>query len=227
MKLLILIFIALLGSACDEEDAAPQGATAEEVLSRSATVVQGVTSFHFRLIHENGATPIPLNLQLTTAEGDVVAPDRLAAKVSAKAAGSVTVNIDIIAVGDKTWVTNPFTRRWQTLPGATIKDVADPTALMSAILKSIQDPVINGQTEVDGVLCYHLTGTMDSGALATSLPIAYAGFPVNIDLWIGAEDALPRRARMSGQLAQDDPEKIVRQVDFSRFNARFEIQPPD
>jgi lipoprotein LprG len=227
MKFLVLIWLAFLLAACGGDEAAPSGTTAEDVLSKSAAAVQNVTSFHFRLTHENGTTPMPLNLQLTTAEGDVVTPDRLAAKVNAKAAGSVSVNVDIIAVGDKTWVTNPFTRRWQSLPGATIKDVADPAALMASILRSIQDPVVTGQTELDGVHSYHVTGTMDSGALETSLPIAYAGFPVNIDLWIGSEDALPRRARISGQLAQDDPEKIVRQVDFSRFNARFEIQPPD
>ena len=69
---------------------------------------------------------MPLNLELVSAEGDVVVPDKLAADVKSEGARRINVSVKVIGIGDKTWVTNPFTRNWQSLPGATLKDIADP-----------------------------------------------------------------------------------------------------
>lgn len=73
------IVMAVLAAACSGgEEAAPELA-AEEILSRSVAAVGELSSFHFRLGHENGSTRIPLNLELKSAEGDVVLPDRTGA----------------------------------------------------------------------------------------------------------------------------------------------------
>src|SRR5690606_17131799 len=50
------------------------GETADDVLQRAADASSLVRSFHFVLLHENGSTPLPLNLSLDSAEGDVVVP---------------------------------------------------------------------------------------------------------------------------------------------------------
>lgn len=227
LHLLGLALISLLLIACGGDDApAATDASPQELLAKSATAVQDVTTLHFRLTHENGTTPMPLNLQLVTAEGDIVLPDRLAAKLNARAA-SVSVSLDVIGIADRTWITNPFTRRWQTLPEATIQDVADPAALVASLLDSLDNPQVAGSSEIDDVSTVHITGTMDSGALEGALPIAHAGLTVNVDLWIGEDDSLPRRVRLNGPIASDDAEKIVRQVDFSDYNARVDIQPPE
>jgi hypothetical protein len=223
LLLTLLLIPALLLACGDDPTSDPR--SAGDILTASRTAVQGVTSFHFRLTHENGTTPMPLNLRLVSAEGDVQVPDRLQADVRASAS-SISVNVEVIGIADRAWVTNPFTRRWQTLPGATIQDVADPAALVTSILGSIQDPKTEGQSEVDGVQAVKITGTLDSSAIEAALSSVQPGLPVTVDLWIGVEDGLPRRARISGRLAQDEPENIVRQVDLSRFNSRVDIQPP-
>jgi hypothetical protein len=225
IRLLALLLLPLLLLACggdEEADAQPAG----EILTASAKAVQGVTSFHFKLTHENGTTPMPLNLRLVSAEGDVQAPDRLKAEVRASAS-SLSVVLEVIGIGNEAWATNPFTRRWQALPsGTTIQDVADPAGLVTSILTSLQEPMTAGRTELDGVQTVRVTGKMDSGAMQNVLPAVQPGLPVTVDLWLGLEDGLPRRARVSGQLAQDEPENIVRQIDLSRFNSRVDIQPP-
>jgi hypothetical protein len=229
MRLFLLIPLVALALACgdgDDPEVPPeQGPDATAILNRSAAAVDKLTSFHFRLTHENGTTPMPLNLQLVSAEGDVAVPDRLQAEVRARAA-SVSVNLDVIGIADDTWVTNPFSRRWQELPGANINQIADPTRLVTTLLANLKEPAIAGQNEIDGTKSFKITGRIDSGVIEEALSAAEPGLPVSVELWIGIVDSLPRRARLTGRLAAPEPEDIVRQVDISRFNARVDIQPP-
>ncbi len=71
---------------------APSGElTADELLQQSTEAAANVSSFHFVLTHENGSTPLPLNLDLNTAEGDIQVPSSMAADVDADAGGDQRV----------------------------------------------------------------------------------------------------------------------------------------
>jgi len=227
--LLLSLFAFALIACGGGDDSAAKGQDAPQILQRSAGEVAKLTTFHFRLDHENGSTPLPLNLpisiQLVSAEGDVAVPDRLSADVKAKAA-SISANVKVIGVGDKTWMTNFFSGSWQQLPGASIKDVADPAALVSAIVGQLSDVTIDGMDKVDGVESYRLTGKIDAGALALALPTAEAGRSLDVQVWIGVDDALPRRARIRGAMAEGESSDIVRQIDLSKFGVPVTIQPP-
>ena len=200
--------------------------TAEDVLRQSAQRSAAVTSFHFVLTHENGSTPLPLSLELESAEGDVVVPGSLAAEVDAEAVG-IDVSVRVIGIDDRTWVTNPFTRAWQELPGTDIRDFADPAALVSGLLPSIMDPALSGGGSVGGVQTHLVTGSIDSGALQDALGIAEPGRDVAVEVWIGIDDLLPRRVRLIGPLSDTESPDVVRQVEISRFNEPVEIMPPE
>jgi hypothetical protein len=200
--------------------------TAEDVLEQSAQRSAEVTSFHFILTHENGSTPLPLNLDLESAEGDVVVPDQLKAAVDAEAVG-INVSVDVVGIGDRTWVTNPFTRGWEELPGTNIRDFADPAALVSGLLPAITDPQLTEGDSVDGVETHLVTGSIDSGALQDALGIAEPGQTVEVEAWIGVDDLLPRRVRLIGPLSTADSADVVRQVELSRFDEPVEIMPPE
>ncbi len=199
--------------------------TGQQVIQQSATAVQALQSFHFVFTHQNGTTPLPLGMGLDSAEGDVGVPDKLSADVKAKA-GGINVSVKVIGIGDKTWVTNPFTRNWQQLPGASIHDFADPAALVTSLLPKIQNPQIAGTETVGGVKTYDVKGTIDSGALSDALSFVEAGHSVNVEAWIGVDDSLPRRVKIAGPLTANESAQIVRQVDLSGFNEPVSIQPP-
>ena len=200
--------------------------TAAEVLQQSTEATAQVSSFHFVLSHENGSTPLPLNLDLDSAEGDVLVPDRMKADVDAKAVG-VKVSVKVVGIEDQTWVTNPFTRNWQELPNTNIRDFANPAALVSGLLPSIQDPKLSDGGSVDGVDTYRVTGTIDSGDLQNALGIAEAGHQVTVEAWIGKDDKLPRRVRLAGPLSDAEDSDVVRNVELSRYNESVEIVPPE
>jgi lipoprotein LprG len=201
--------------------------SANDLLQKSGAATKAAKSFHFNFTQEANATmPMPLSFRLVSAEGDYLAPDRIKAAVKAKAA-SANVSVDVIGVGERTWITNPFTRRWQSLPDTTVSDIADPSAIVGALLSGLKDPKIAGEAEVDGVKTYRVTGTIDSSALRNAFSTVEAGYTNNIDLWLGADDSLPRRARIAGQLYKDDPANVARQVDLSKYGGTVDIKAPE
>jgi hypothetical protein len=222
--------LALLAGACggDDESSEPAAATpdATRLLQDSAAAARNVRSFHFRLTHRNGTTPLPEGLALETAEGDVSIPGRLKAGLRARVAGAIGVSVDVIAIDNQTWITNPFTRNWQRLPGASLRDFADPATLVNSLLPAVKDARIVAENEVDGVRTRQIEGRIDSGELEDALGVAEAGNDVKVEVWIGIEDSLPRRLRITGPLNADDDEDIERQVDLSRFGEPVNIAPP-
>jgi hypothetical protein len=201
--------------------------TAEALLQQSADRAAEVQSFHFILTHENGTTPLPLNLDLEAAEGDVVVPGRLQADVDAEALGGLNVAVEVIGIDDQTWVTNPFTRGWEELPNTNIRDFADPAALVSGLLPAVQNAQLSEGETLDGVETQRVTGQIDSGALQDALGIAVPGNNVDVEAWIGVEDQLPRRVRLIGPLSDEESADVVRQVDLSRYDQPVKIMPPE
>jgi hypothetical protein len=200
--------------------------TAEELLEQSVERFRDVTSFHFVLTHENGSTPLPLNLNLVTAEGDIVVPDRMQANVDAEALG-LNVTVNVIGIEDRTWVTNPFTRQWQELPNTNIRDFADPVALVSGLLPAIENPTMSEGGSIGGVDTHRVTGTIQSEALRDALGIAEPGRQVTVQAWIAKDDLLVRQVRLEGALSDAEASNVVRQVVISRYNQSIEIMPPE
>ena len=223
-----LLALALVACGGDSDSKPSANApSASDLLQKSGAATRAAKSFHFSFTQGSDATiPMPLSFRLVSAEGDYSAPDRIKAAVKAKAA-SANVSVDIIGVGERTWITNPFTRRWQSLPDTTVADIADPSAIVGALLTGLKDPKMVGESDVDGVKTYRVSGTIDSSALRSAFSSVEPGYTNNIDLWLGADDSLPRRARIAGQLYKDDAPNVARQVDLTKFGTTIDIKAPE
>jgi lipoprotein LprG len=224
-----LLAFALLacGGGSDTKPAATNAPGSADLLTKAGAATKAAKSFHFNFTQDANATmPMPLSFRLVSAEGDYAAPDRIKAGVKAKAA-SANVSVDVIGVGDRTWITNPFTRKWQSLPDTTVSDIADPSAIVGALLTGLKDPKVVGEQDIDGVKTYRVSGTIDSATLRSAFSTVEAGFTNNVELWLGANDSLPRRARITGQLYKDDPSNVTRQVDLTKFGAAVDIKAPE
>src|SRR5215211_7301824 len=86
-----LAFVALLAvlvAGCkDGSSTKDRTATPSELLSSANQAFAKAKTVHFRLGLQNGSAALPLGLGLSSAEGDIVMPDRLSAEVKAKEAG--------------------------------------------------------------------------------------------------------------------------------------------
>ncbi|HXH21131.1 MAG TPA: LppX_LprAFG lipoprotein [Dehalococcoidia bacterium] len=213
-----------LAAACGGDGGDASGVSAQEVLSRAAQRFASVKTFHFRLEHENGATQIVFGLGIDTAEGDFVLPDRMSAEARGKL-GPATVSVRLVAIGDRTWVTNPFSRQFERAPGSVL-DIIDPAALVAAVARSLRDAKVEGSDSVDGVRAYRVKGSMRTDDLAEGLSFGEPGRTVEVEVWVGRDDSLIRRARLKGPMAAGEADNIVRQLSLSRYDAPVTIEEP-
>jgi hypothetical protein len=224
--LIPLLIVACGGGDKKDEQQTPEK-SAQETLSDAAAAAQDLDSFHFKLTQDDGPIPLPLNLTLDSAEGDVAVPGKIKADIKAKASG-IGVSVKVIGIDNKTWVTNPFTKDWQSLGSNTnIQDYANPAALVTQMLPAVKDAQFDGQAEIDGAQTNHITGTMDSGDLEPALGFAEPGQTVKVEAWVGTEDNLPRRLVVNGRLTPGEKESASRRLDLSKFNQPVDIQAPE
>jgi hypothetical protein len=229
--LAVLLAGLALAAACGGggEKAAPTPANlpqADEILPKVVERVGTLKSFHFRLEHENGLSPIPFDMKLRTAEGDIQVPDRMEAKLETDVGGAL-LRVEVIGIGEEGWMTNPFSHDWQALPeGTTISAIFDPAAGIQAVARSLQDVRVADVEKVGGDNTYLLEGQVDSGVLEAAAPIAEPGLTVNVKLWVGIDDYTIRQVRLEGPFAPDEPENIVRILILSKFDEPVSIEPP-
>lgn len=237
--IVVLALLALVAGACKGDKKNEQGQAAPTavpqpdpaVLARQAAdQVEALKTFHFVLEHENGGSPIALNLTMNRAEGDIVKPDRLRADVDAIATqlGNANVKVRVVSIGDNAQITNPFNRtQWLPLPGTNkLSDIFDPAAGTTAALRSAKNLAITGEETLNGVKVWKLEGDVDAAALEGFTNIAEPGYTVKGTAWIGQEKPLVHRIRLDGPLGSKDAKNIVRRIDLSKFDEPVTIDRP-
>jgi hypothetical protein len=191
--------------------------------------MQSLTAFHFLLTHQNGFSTIANNLNMTQAEGDFVAPDRLKASIKATFQ-TLPVAVNVISIGDQSWITNPLQGGDHYLPlpnGPQTSGILDPNQGVLKAVSDMRDPKQTGSERIGNVDTTIVSGTVDAGALKSLAPDGEAGRQVPAQVWIGKNDPLVYRVRLSGPLSGSEPQNIVRQVDLSQFNENITILPPN
>lgn len=217
------VCLALAGCGGGDDDAAP---SAQEIVDRSVEATGDVESFHFTL--DLGDAPLAgSGLSISTAEGDVVVPDRVRAAFAGSFAG-IGIESELVLVGDEDFLKDPLTGRWRTLEiGTSPLDYFDPGSGVLAVMRGIDELELAGTDEVAGVEAYRVTGTAPARDVGTLLAVPPGDGTVPVELWIGRDDSLLRRLRVEGPVAEGEPEDIVRTIELSRFDEPVEIEKPE
>jgi hypothetical protein len=218
-----LLAVVLLGAGCG--GGGSDGRSAGDILLESADKTSAVKTFHVVVNIENVAVPRS-GLGLTFVDGDIVVPDKLQAKIGGTFMG-LPVNTELVVLGGKPLLKNPFTGKWVAIDIATTPVVFfDPTAGVIAVIRGATAVTDDGSEEVDGIDSHHLKAKVRSEALKPLLATKGGDELVPIELWIGKDDLLLRRLRVSGPAADGDGEDAVRTVELSAFDEPVTIKAP-
>jgi hypothetical protein len=226
--IVVLSFIILMitVTGCTEPAPAPAPLSASEIISQSSEKMEAVNSFHFILDQVGGGTPIAMGLEMTNAVGDIVRPDRLKATISGTFSG-MFLEVQIITVGEEIYMTNPLTGKWELLPAQfSILKVFDPNTGIAAIMKGMVDLARLDDEEMEGVICYHLSGSIASDKLRPITVTSVEGVAIPIEVWIGEEDFLVRHIKLQGKITEGEVEGIIRTLKLSSFNEEVSIEVP-
>ena len=197
------------------------------ILQRAADRFEALEFFKFTMLHENGGTPIAFGLVMEDVTGDVAAPDRLRADIGAFA-GNLFFDVTLVAIGDRTFLTNPFTKEYEEIDGGIISSaLLDPATGISGIIRDAVDPVLEGEADIEGAPTYHVTSVIDSAQLTSIAPAAEPGLPIDVGIWVGRDDSLVYKILMVGPMSSDEEPDITRTILISDFDSPVEIAMPD
>jgi hypothetical protein len=248
---LLLQGLLMLGRAA-AVPAAQEDAEARAILEGAAAAMADVQSFQFRLTTEQGQTVIMDALELKDVTGAVQRPDRFQATVSASVA-VLNVDIDVVGIGTQVWVRNPvsgaiggeeYIEVDLSEVGAeqVLAELANPDRILLRAVEYLENPVVRGEDEIDGVETTVIEGTFDPNAALSGVPgtpeaaeaaaievatetgLELAG-PVPTLIWIDG-DGLVRRIRVEGPILTSEASDVVRRLDIFAYNEPVEIVAP-
>lgn len=222
---IIMVFSFVWLAACGGSSGTPTIPSAADLLKSARQAILKVSSYHFNLNAQNpGSGGL---LTITSADGDIMVPDKL--KANAKAlVFSNTVEVQLVAIGAKQYVTDPITGKWNETNGLLDpRTLADPQNGVSAIISHIQNPSTPVGSSVDGTPCWSIDGKLDPKYLSGITGVSGSnGKLVAITTCIGKADNLPYLIRINGVAVQGDTDKTTRTFKISKYNEQITIVAP-
>jgi lipoprotein LprA len=233
VALLIVMFAAGIPafggvSAQDEDD------EARALLEEAAQTMAEVPSFHFELVTEGGVTTILEEFEIEAVEGNVQRPDRFQATVTAALGGFVRLDVHVVGIGDRVWLTDPMSNEGRLIEisvsgteGEPLIDLLNPDRLLLQAVELVEEPKIAGTEEIDGVETTKIEGTFDPSGfdVGTPAPVMLNLDPKPVTIWIDDEGRVIQ-LQVEGPLTEAEDADIVRTLRLSDFGAEIEITPP-
>ena len=200
----------------------PTPVNPKALLDASGRVMEGLDSFHFRLTHRSGSTPLAGNLVIDEAEGAVVKPDSISAEFSGSF-GGFAINSGLITLGDLSFMTNPLTGKWESVPPEVSPlGFFDPRRGIAEMMSRVEQPSLLPGS--DGA--YRVAGKLPAEALRPLLGSALRNATVDVELTLDAEALYLLEAVIDGRVTPAEEDGVVRVITLSRFNEPFAIEPP-
>jgi lipoprotein LprG len=218
----LAVVAALLVTVC--AGCGGSGPSAEELVADTVAKTGAIQSFHLAIDTEQ--TDVSNSgLSLTFVDGDVQVPDRLEGKVGGKFLG-LAISTDLIVVGDDYYLRVPFSG-WRKIDVSTLPSAFfDPEHGILAVIQGASGLKRDGSEEVAGVDTYRVTGTVKAEDLKTLLNNAEGDQELRLDVWIGKDDKLVHRLRLTGPIEPREDEDAVRNVELSKFDEPVHVEPP-
>ena len=95
------------------------------------------------------------------------------------------------------------------------------------MIQGASDLQNDGSEDVGGVDCYRVTGKVQADKLKPLLNTAEGTQELDMELWIGKDDMLLRRLRLTGPISPDEDANAVRTVELSKFDEAVQIAAPE
>ncbi|MCC6313993.1 MAG: LppX_LprAFG lipoprotein [Thermomicrobiales bacterium] len=200
-----------------------------DILAQASTRLAETQSVAFTLdVQGNTFLDPQQTIRLLSAQGVLKRPDRVQTTFKAEVLGRA-VTLQLITVGDKTWLTNILTGEWGPAPEEfTYRPsvLFDTQEGIGPVMGRVQDVQRLDDEELDGRPAYHIRAKVDESVIGPLTYYTIHGSPVTVDLWIDRETNDLLRARLSEPPAADRPNPAVWTLNLSKHGEDVDIEPP-
>lgn len=236
LRLVIILLLTLLVVAgCDggkdkdsQSGASPTVLTAESLLGAAGDRWATTDTAHFKLnVTGDAFIDSAESIKLLSAEGEIKRPN--AVKADARVDIQITqANVSLIAIGDKAWMTNFITGKWEPAP----EDFSyNPSVLfddqngIKPILAKLETPELQGEESINGRDTRRVIGTVDEQTVDTVTSGSIQGDSIDVTLWIDTStNDLIRVSLKEPEGVRDNPVEWI--LDLSKQGEAVDIQPP-
>jgi hypothetical protein len=176
-------------------------------------------------------------------DGDYQKPDRYRMTVNTSMGEEKLPSVEVIWIGEAVYVLDPETNRW-VIPeefesGDSDISLTGLDNFADSIIQMVNAFQVTEMLEnegVNGTLCYHLKGTIESTELEDlEMDLSmYDSDVLETDIWIGKDDFLIRRMTTAGTLGSgtggdetlEQAARIALTYELSHFNEPVTIEAP-
>lgn len=201
--------------------------TAQQVLASIQKNFPQVSSFHVIMKVNNLGSSSGSQIQIRSADGDVIMPDKVKAQANVLFSGQ-PVTIKIISIGNVQYITDPITGQWRVVKGvlnaSTLTNSDTGIISLSSKLQQLSGPT---DDIVNGTSCWRVNGLLDAKYLAflTGGGVS-AGTMLQTSVCAGQSDGLPYQLTVVGQAAKSDTTQTSRTFNISDYNEHTAITAP-
>lgn len=217
------LLLAVMAVGCGDEPK-PVNVSPEEVVKKASEAIGKPQTFHFSL-ETSKMHKLP-GLWLVEADGDVMKPDKLVGKMSARY-NSATLNAEVVVDGESQYWTDPLNKRWGVMPDYfNVAQLFDPAKGIADILSGIKEPKVDGAEKLGDTDTYRLKGAVPPEALRAISPEVNVKQDIPTTIWVGTNDFLLRRVHLQGPLIEGEPGEIGRTINISDFDKAVKVETP-
>ena len=211
-------------SSASSSDSKP---TAEQVLTAIQKNFRSVSSFHVIMKVDNLGTTSGSQIQIRSADGDVIMPDKVKAQANVLFSGQ-PVTVKLISIGNSQYLTDPITGQWRVVKGVlNASTLTNPDTGIISLSSKLQN--VTGPTDdtVNGIPCWRVNGSLDAKYLAF---LTGGGVPtgtmLQTSVCAGQADGLPYQLSLVGLAAKSDTLQTSRTFNISGYNEHAAISVP-
>ncbi len=233
LKWLILVIAVLVAAGCKGNQEPPPDPL--ELVGQAASYIREAESFAVTIERTGAPVYIDYNgiINFLRASGYYVSPDRVKARVRVLLAG-IAGDIDVIAIGNEQYYRHSVLTGGQWLnaefsPGFNAESLVRSDSGLSQAMGAIKSLELDGETRIDGILMWHLTGTaVGSEVAALTIDLIPAQADVVIDLYIRSSDGHAERMIIvqPDTVSEEQPVPSTWTVEIFDYNGEYTIDAP-
>ena len=197
------------------------------ILQEATEQLLALESASFVLEQQTGTTRLFPGLEMSRASGAVELPDRAELKVEAElAAPRSYVEINIVTIEDKAYMTDFITGQWGEVPIESLPFTLHGMGhTLAGIVEQMKQPELLERPA--GAEDHLIRGQLKSQHLLGLIPGAAQDLDVTLELSLSRSDSLLRQALITGQVLATDVVDAVRVLTLSDINGPITIIAPE
>jgi branched-chain amino acid transport system substrate-binding protein len=196
----------------------PQG------LLEDALAALETDAYHFEMDMLMAVAEAGMSMEIPfTFAGDFQPPDRAQGTVSMSFLG-MTIESEVITVGDTAYTTNMETGEWEiSTEEASPFSPGDFTGVDPADIEGL---TLAGEETLDGTPVYRLTGVVTAEQLGDAMEGAEG--ELQVQYWMGIDDGLLHKGAVEGELSiEDGTIEMTVTTTYSDYGQTVAIEPPE